>query len=103
MNSSIDLHKTLLDNLLLTSHFFFNFKINIISSTHLISIPSGDHVHCFQCLWIQKVFEKKRRTLSQNTVKTTLMNQSLSGGKICPMHMNIKSPRYKNCKTAMLL
>ena len=31
----------------------------MISSTHLISSPSADYVHSFQCLWIQKIFEKK--------------------------------------------
>ena len=51
------------NNLLLNISFLlFNFKFNMISSTHLISSPSAGHVHSFQCLWLQKRFEKKRRT-----------------------------------------
>ena len=67
-------------------------RVNMISSTHLISSPLADHVHSFQCLRFQKIFQKKRRTLSQNTVKVTLMNRSPSGGKVCPLHINFKSP-----------
>ena len=31
----------------------------MISSSHLITSPSADDVHSFQCLWLQQIFEKK--------------------------------------------
>ena len=103
MNSRRDLHKTLENLLLNISFLLFNFKFNMISSTHLISSASAGHVHSFHGLWFQKIFEKKRKTLSQNTVKIMLMNRSLSGGKICPVHINFTSPQYKNCRIAIVL
>ena len=50
-----EIHKTL-HVLLLPSHSFFNFKFNMISSAHLISSPSADHVHSLQYLWFQKIY-----------------------------------------------
>ena len=32
-----------------------------------------------------------------------IMNWSLSGGKICPVHINFTSPQHKTSRTAIIL
>ena len=103
MNSLRDLHKTL-DNLLLNISFLlFSFNFNLISSTHLISSTSAGHVHSFHCLWFQKNFEKKEDIVPEHHKHHAYESWSLSGGKICPVHINFTSPQYKNCRIAIVL
>ena len=76
----------------------------MISSSHLITSPSADDVHSFQCLWPQQIFEKKMEDIVPKHCKNHAHESvSINRAEICPMHINFTSPQYKNCRIAIIL
>ena len=76
----------------------------MISSTHLISSPSADHVHSFQCLWLQKIFEKKMEDIVPEHRKNHAHELvSIKRENFPNAYINFTSPQYKNCRIAIVL
>ena len=76
----------------------------MISLSHLITIPSVDDVHSFQCLWLQQIFEKKMEDIVPVYRKNHAHKSvSIKRAEICPMHINFTSSQYKNCRIAIIL
>ena len=67
---------------------------------------SPDDVRSLQCLWLQKIFEKKWKSLDivqEHRKNHTHELVSLKRAEIYPIRINFTSPQYKNCRIAIIL
>ena len=71
----------------------------MISSSRLITSPSADDVHSFQCLWLQKIED----IVPEHCKNHAHESVSIKRAEICPMHINFTSPQYKSCGIAIIL
>ena len=76
----------------------------MIGSTHLISSPSAEHVHSFQCLWLQKILRimedivpEQRKNHPHESVSITQENLPNA------YYLYITSISINNCRIAIIL